>query len=115
MTALPIALFCVAALVALASMVATARHHGAAVVALLRRYEGADGRAAHGHRKHLVYARRLKPPPGWRARARARRAGRALRRDGGVIAKQVMSARKSVHNRHCGFRLVQASDRLAIE
>ena len=115
MTALPIALFCGAALVVLASMVVTAKQYGAGVVALQRQCEGADGAAAHGHRKHLVYARRLKPQSSWRAKARVRRAGHALRRDGGVLAKQGLPTRKPVHNQQYGFRLAQLADRLAME
>ena len=72
MTALPIALFCGAGLLATASMVATTKHYSAAWLAIARQLD----RGGEPPRKHLVYARRLKHQPARRARARARRAGR---------------------------------------
>lgn len=113
------ALFCGAALAALASIIATVKHHSGAVIALLSQFEGSTGQSASGHRKHRVYTRHVKPgfkpQCGLRAWSRARRAGRDLRSAGKLSAMQRGRARKTVHNRNYGFRLAQLSDRLAIE
>ena len=126
MTALITAVFCGTALLAMASMVTTARHHAVAAIAILRQRESGCGQsmlqANPARRKHLVYARRVKPQTGWRARAKARRAGRTLcrdsektRRDSKHVAGPGMSTSKSVHSRNYGFRLALLQDRLAVE
>ena len=114
MTAPLIALFGGAGLIAVASVVATVKCHAASVRALFRQHDGVS-QADCGHRKHLVSVRRIKPQPGWRARAWMRGAGRDLRRNGKLLAKQVLLARKSVHNWHYGVRSALLLDTLAIE
>ena len=114
MTALLLALFGGAAILAVASMIANIRHYAAAVIAMAHQHGG--GEQPHFvQRKHLVYARRLKAQPGWRAKARARRAGRDLRRDSRLTLKHGNAPRKTVHNRHFGFSVALLSDTLAPE
>lgn len=113
MTVLPIALFCSAGLIAVGSMVATVKHNAASVLALLR--DNSVSTPGYGNRWHLGYARRLKPQPGWRARARVRSAGRDLHRDGKIPAKQGLAARKYVQSWHYRFRLALLPDTFAIE
>ena len=115
MTALLLVLFCGAGILAVASMVAQIRHYGAEVIAIARQHGRSGGRPDPVQRKHLVYARRLKVQPGWRARARARRTGRALRRGDRILAGHGNVARKSVHNRHSGFIVAHLSDRLVTD
>jgi hypothetical protein len=115
MTVLLIALFCGAGILAVASMVANIRHHAAAVIAIARQHGRGGGLPDPVQRKHLVYARRLKAQPGWRAKARARRTGRDLRPCDRPLAGQGNVVRKSVHNRHSGFIMAHLSDTLATE
>jgi hypothetical protein len=115
MTLLIFALFCGAGILAVVSMVAQTRHHAAAVFALARQHGRGGGQPDPVQRKHLVYARRIKAQPGWRARARARRSGRDLRRGDRLLAGHGSVARKSVHNRHSGFIVAHLSDTLATE
>jgi hypothetical protein len=115
MTALLLALFGGAALLAVASMMATVKHYAAAVLAIMRQSGGSANPDDPVLRKHLAYARRLKAQPGWRARSRARRAGRELRRSGNIAGQLAIAARKSVHNRQYGFSMALVSDTLMPE
>ena len=118
MTALLFILFGGAAILAAGSMAATASHYAAAVLAIVHQQGYAANLADPRQRKHLVYARRLKAQSTWRARARARRAGRAMRRDGKIAAKHGKVAngvRKTVHNEYKGFRLALLSYTLILE
>ena len=108
MTALLIALFCGAGLLATASIVATTKHYSAAWLAIARQLD----RGGEPPRKHLVYARRLKQQPARRARARARRAGRVLGHDAKLAARSATATRKSVNNCYSGFRMALLSDTL---
>lgn len=115
MTALLIALFAGAGVLSVASMVAQIRHYAAEVIAIARQHDRGGGRPDPVQRKHLVYARRLKAQPGWRARARARRTARALPCGDRILAGHGNVARKSVHNRHSGFIVAHLSDRLVTD
>lgn len=111
MSALIIALFCGAGLLALAAMATSARNYAAAWSALSRQIE----RGGEASRKHLVYARRLKQPPSRRATARARRAGRAQGHEARIAANMATATRKLVQNPCSGFGVALRSDRLVTE
>jgi hypothetical protein len=111
MSALIIALFCVAGLLALAAMASSARNYAAAWSALARQFE----RGGELPRKHLVYARRHKQPPSRRAKARARRASRAEGHDARIATNMATATRKLVQNPYSRFGVALRSDRLVTE
>ncbi len=119
MTALLIALFAGAGILAVLTMVASITHYAAKVAAITRQYYRGGGKPGPEQRKHLLYARRLKPQPGWRAKARARRTKHDLRCSERILASHGPmhghAAHKSVRNQHSGFIMAHLTDTLATE
>jgi hypothetical protein len=112
-TALLLALFGGAAILAIASMAVTVKHYAVAAIAVVRQPGRSGNTRDPGRRKHLVYARRHKAQLNWRAKARARSAERDSRRYGKYSAMPSFGTHKTVHNRDFCIRMVPFGIRMA--